>query len=355
MRHFLISAMLLVSMFFLQSAFADESHFTYDFDQTGYYNYAVKGIGLYEDPVTHNRENETQGMVSMNIQGDPVKSMVYWHGYGPTYWNGTSEAANSNVTFNGNAVTGTALPEASGGEYGMGFKADVTQYTSSGVNNYTLGNVSFHQQGNPSNAGTNNGFSVVSIATDNTANPNNYGRMIVASGCDEAFHGWTGNNGPNTGVFGVTFDAVDYDRQAQITLILGGGEDKDNAPGINRPNRPNYLWSWTAADGTIPASLVHSAGTMYSSTYPAAARDGYDWDTYSFLLNLPANTSRLALQMESESILNQDSNGESFSWVGASIFLPEEVPPLVPEPASIALFGMGGIVTALLKIKKKLS
>jgi len=332
--------LLFMSFFIVESASAAQSDFTYDFDQTGYFYRGIAGLGLFEDPVTHNRENETQGTVSMNVQANPLKGIVYWHGYGPSYWSGVPEAGNSNVTFNGNAVTGTALPQGSGGEYGVGFKADVTQYLSTGTHNYTLGNVSFYQQGNSSNKGINNGFSVVSVSEDTTNNPNNYGRLVIASGSDEAWHGFTGNNGPNTGVFGINFNPVDYDRQAQITLIIAGGEDKDSLPGIDRANRPNYLWSWTASSGAIPASLVHSAGTRYSSIYPAAARSGYDWDNYSFALDLPANVSRLALQMESENINNSSSNGESFSWVGASIFLPEEAPIIVPEPASIGILSL---------------
>jgi len=330
-----------MSFLIFGSANAAQSDFTYDFDQTGYFNYNIAGIGLYEDPVTHNRENETQGTVSMNITADPLKGMVYWHGYGPNYWSGVPEAGNSNVTFNGNAVTGTALPQGAGGEYGIGFKADVTQYLSAGANNYTLGNVSFHQQGNPSNKGINNGFSVVSVSEDAAKNPDNYGRLVVASGSDEAWFNWTGNNGPNTGVFGVTFDPVDHYRQAEITLIIAGGEDKDGLPGIYKENRPNYLWYWTAEDGAIPANLVNGVGTQYSSTYPAAARNGYDWDNYSFNLDIPANVSRLALQMESKNINNASSYGESFSWVGASVFLPEEAPTVVPEPVSMSLFLLG--------------
>lgn len=319
---------------FPHNAQASISNFIIGFDQTGYYNYAVEGLGLTSYINGQQGPSASSGTLSLDVPGAPQQGFVYWHGYGHKYWQGYGESGNPNVTFNGNPIAGTPLVEAPGGDYGVGYWADVTSYLSSGAQNYTIDGVSFT---GANNQGVHNGFGVLGIYND----PSQYGRLIVKHGNDYAFHGFTGNNGPSTRVLGFNFDPADYDRQAEIAMIFAGGQD-----GVIYPDRRSYIWHYTGTDGIVPANLVDEAyATQHPDMYPLFARDGYDWDTYFMDIFLPANSSVLALQVESD---DEVWNGESFSLVSTAAFIPQRV---IPEPATISLLGMG-IGGFLLKRKK---
>ena len=334
MRTYAVLICLLVGVIFCfpAQAFA-ASPFELDFDQTGYFNFGAEGEGLYENPVTHVRgTNQSSGTVSSDIQGTPVFGMTYWQGYGPNYWAGGAEAGQANVTFNGNPISGTALAEQPGGDFGVGFKANVTPYLSQGVNPYTIGGVKFGDTPTSGN-GVNNGFALMHVSEDPTQM--NYGRLMIKSGNDYAFHGFGGNNGPNTQVLGFSFDPVAYDRDAEIYLIYAGGEDSANP---SNGDRRSYLWYDTNETGIIPADLVDEPGaTQYPEPHLLFARSGFDWDVFHLLLPIPSNATTLALQTESD---DEVYNGESFVWVGATAFIPEGQ-TTIPEPSTLLLLGIG--------------
>lgn len=311
-----------------------------NFDEVGYFNYQVEGKGLYENSSGMRGVNQSSGAISMDIQGAPIFGITYWQGYGPNYWSGGAEAGKANVQFNGNNIAGTALTESSGGDYGLGYWANVTSYLQEGNHNYTISNVSFGSNA-ATNNGVNNGFGITAVSEDETQS--HYGRLIISTANDYAWHGFTGNNGPNTGVLGFNIDPVNYDRQAEVTLVYGGGEDGVNVgPYPKYVDRRSYVWYYTANSGGTPVDLVdESFAHQLPESHILYARDGFDWDTYSFSVNLPANTSVFALQTESD---DQVWNGESFVWLGSNVFIPEHV---VPEPATLILFTFGAGLLAL--------
>lgn len=337
MKGFFLISSIFLAVIFPSMAHADYSPFITNFDQVGYFNYQVGGTGLGGE----HGVKQSSGTINMGISGNPVYGQVTWHGFGPTYWNGNPEFGNPNVTFNGNNITGTALTESPGGDYGVGYRANVTSYLQQGNHNYTLGGVGFGSSAGSTN-GINNGFGLTAVYED--ASQSNYGRLIIASGGDYAHHSFGGNNGPNTKVLGFNIDSVNYDRQLTATLTFAGGQ----GPQTQYPDRRSFLWYNTGV-GAIPMNLVDQAfATKYPENHMVLARDGSEWDTYQLVLNLPANSSYLAMQMESD---DEIWNGESFSWTGAALFVPIRQ-NVIPEPATMMLFA-SGLGTLALRLRKK--
>ncbi len=332
MKSFLLTFGLLTCILFPTAAHADYSPFVTNFDRFGNFGntYGLRVSGLIK-PGGGEGNNYDGSIINFGGLANPVFGMIYWQGYGPQYWTGAPEFGNANVTMNGHAITGTALPEAAGGEFGLGYYADITNYFLPGNNNYSISGVQFGNAPGATN-GVNNGWGLTGVYEDPSAR---YGRLIIASGNDFAHKGYAGNNG-STRVLGFNIDPVNYERFMIADFSVAGRNPQSHA----------HIWYYLANGGVIPMNLV---GESFANKDPNGIQFGQDdtnFQTYRFGFYLPANTGRLAFQIEADD--------ESMVWTQTTLLVKynQPVSNVMPEPATMALFA-SGLGTLALRLRKK--
>lgn len=255
--------------------------------------------------------------LNVNIGGTVRFALLYWSGRErPCDWNGSTCAfsepyKDQEITFNGNAITGTVIgsesqPASGGGPIlNIGYFADVTSIVSAaGAGNHSF---SFGDGNSASNLWRLDGAGLFVAYTD--ASNATFYRVLVWDGLDFAF-----GDDPIPGETRVTspvnfgHGAVTTDRTAQLWLFAGDGEAgrPDETTVSNNPTLFNVLDS-------VP--------------------DGAQWTTDEYTINIPANVETTTVQMHSTPA---GQNPDSMLWTMAAlrIELPtgdiEELPPAPP-------------------------
>jgi len=247
--------------------------------------------------------------LSVNVGGPVQAALLYWAGRDrPCPQSGGNCIIPSQpykdqvLRFDGSLITGTIIgtegqPVSGGGPiHNIGFLADVTaavQARGTGLQSFSLADGDLS-----SNLFRLNGATLLVIYTDPSATATY--RLIVFDGLDFAF-----GDDPTPGETRITMPVVfnhgaaTSARQAQIVIASGDGI----------PGRPDRI------DISNNPSLVN---TLDGS-------DGFDWDSDSFLANVPAGAGSTTVQVFSEPM---GQNPDSLLWALAVLRVPvEEVEP----------------------------
>jgi hypothetical protein len=253
--------------------------------------------------------------LSVNVSGPVQAALLYWAGRDrPCPQSGGNctipfqPYKDQVLNFDGSLITGTIVgtegqPVSGGGPINnIGYLADVTskvQAKGTGLLSFTLADGDL-----ASNLFRLNGATLLVIYT-NPADTATY-RLIVFDGLDFAY-----GDDPTPGETRVTMPVVfnhgssTSARQGQIVIASGDGV----------PGRPDRI------DISNNASRVN---TLDGS-------DGFDWDSDSFLVNVPAGAGSTTVQVFSEPM---GQNPDSLLWTLAVLRLVVPgTPPPPPPPA----------------------
>ncbi|MCA9361950.1 hypothetical protein KC906_01110, partial [Candidatus Kaiserbacteria bacterium] len=215
-------------------------------------------------------------------------------------WGAYEEESDPSFVFNGHAVNGTEYREALDA---VAYVANVSSYVSTGTHSYTVENSSPYTMLGAS-------LYVVYASEDVDAS-----LVTWLGGVDTAY--WNRPyfpKGPDTEVYSYSFAPVDYDRQATLTLSVGGGDHTN-------PNRGDALWV-KSATGAVPTNLVDQAGATELLHNLLTSHEGPEWDHPTVTVTIPANATYFAYQIESP----EDDNGESFILFASSLTAPLDCP-----------------------------
>jgi hypothetical protein len=273
-----------------------------------------------------NWDHATPVNLNVNVGGTVRFALLYWAGRErPCNFNGSTctfsqPYKDQQVTFNGNAITGTVIgtesqpASAAGPILNIGYFADVTSIVSAagtGNKNFTFGD------GNgASNLWRLDGVGLFIAYTD--ASDSTFYRVIVWDNLDFAY-GDDPTPGETRVTSPVTFGhgAAAQARTAQLWLFAGDGEAgrPDETTISNNPTLFNVLDS-------VP--------------------DGPQWTTDEYAINIPANVDTTVVQMHSTP---PGQNPDSMLWQMAAlrVALPggdiEELPPAVPTCPTAVISG----------------
>lgn len=275
------------------------------------------GLSVTEDGEgLFNWDHTTPVNLDVNIGGTVRFALLYWAGRErPCDFNGSTctfsqPYKDQQVTFNGNAVTGTVIgtesqpASAEGPILNIGYFADVTSIVAAagtGPQSFAFGDGD-----GASDLWRLDGVALFVAYTD--ASDSTFYRVLVWDNLDFAY-GDDPTPGETRVTSPVTFGhgAAAMDRTAQLWIIAGDGEP-DRPDDITISNNPTQF---NALDGT----------------------DGAEWDTDMFGINIPANVDTTVVQVHSRP---PGQNPDSLLWQMAAlrVALPggdlEELPPAVP-------------------------
>ena len=249
------------------------------------------------------------------VSGTISEAYLYWHG--PTNANATDTNANANVLFNGNNVSGIFFGISSGNCWGfsnsMAYRADVTSWVT-GNGNYSLAN--FTKNNNQVNV---NGASLIVFYKD--ADTTNNRDVVMFDGNDSNIDNSFDASGWNITLAGINYSAGSASMQLHVS---DGQSFDDDALKVN-------------------ASTLVSTGPIFSGDSVPRGLGGPDngglWDIKDYDV-----TSLLSPGLNSLNFTT-GVNSDCLSCVLIAISLPAgaapEQPGQVPEPASLALFGLG--------------
>lgn len=268
------------------------------------------------------------GTGNINLSGIPTSaaitnSYLFWHG--PS--NSTSPMANSNVTFNGTAITGTPLGLSSDNCWGYacsaGYRADVTSLVT-GNGNYSLSN--FYKPGPP--AVDINGVSNVTFYKDPSST--NKRDVVVFDGNDSNIPNSYDANGWNISLSGINYKGG----PATLGLIVSDGQSFDDDALI------------------LNGKTLVPTGPIFQGTStpggPGNYGNGSLWDYVTFDI-----TSYLTPGYNSLT-LTTGVYSDCLSAVVAMIDLPAgDAPIATPEPSTFLLFGAGILGAGILRKRSK--
>lgn len=273
------------------------------------------------------RNTGTGTLTVAGVTGPVTQSLLYWAG--PT--NSTDPAANANVKVNSNTITGTNIGFSDNNFWGylnsQAYRADTTS-TINGNGSYSLTNF------------------VNTDTAGNQANINGAGTLLFFNGASNQDHVIFNGNDAN---FASAYDPAGWNMNlnginysggaASITFMVSDGQNF----GAND-------------DGTIKingVSLV-SGGIFQGSSLPGGTGptgNGNLWDIVNFDI-----TSFLSSGVNNLNITLGAGDSDAIAGIVAVVNLPSgaaPVQPTVPEPTSIALFGLGLLGLRLSKRKKQ--
>lgn len=279
-----------------------------------------------------NWDHTTSVNLDVNIGGTVRFALLYWAGRErPCEWNGSTctfsqPYKDQQITFNGNAITGTVIgtesqPASAGGPIlNIGYFADVTSIVSAagtGSQSFAFGD---------GNTGSNlwrlDGAGLFVAYTD--ASNSTFYRVLVWDNLDFAY-GDDPTPGETRVTSPVTFGhgATPFDRTAQLWLFAGDGEaDRQDETTIsNNPTLFNVL---------------------------DASPDGDQWTTDEYPINIPANVETTVVQMHSTP---PGKNPDSMLWEMAALRVelptatPTEFPPAPPTCPTTVFSGPPAVAT----------
>lgn len=259
------------------------------------------------------RDNGTGNIILSGITGTVTEAYLYWAG--PN--NSSDNNNNANVTFNGTGVTGTFLGVTSDNCWGfansLAYRADVTSLVS-GDGTYSLANfINYDSSGAQSNI---NGASLIVFYNDgNSANNRD---VVMFDGNDSNIPNPYDADGWNITLAGISYTSGTADAQFHVS---DGQPFTDDA---------------LIANGT---TLAPAGSVFDGTTLPVGVNtDPYYqlWDISSFDV-----TSLLSPGLNTLNITTGE-NQDCLSCTLIAVDLPAgAAPPTVPEPASLALLGIG--------------
>lgn len=256
------------------------------------------------------RGNGTGNISLSGVSGTVTEAYLYWHG--PN--NSTNNNANANVTFNGNSVTGTFLGVSSDNCWGfsnsLAYRANVSSLVS-GNGTYSLAN--FYK----ASTGTDvNGVSLIVFYNDGN-NANNRD-VVMFDGNDSNISNLYDADGWNITLAGINYSSG----TASAQFHVGDGQTFGDAALIAN------------------ATTLAPAGNVFNGlTVPNAGFNQTLWDIKDFdvtpLLSPGLNTLNVSTGVASDCL--------ACTLIAVSLpagSAPNQ-PPGIPEPASLALIGLG--------------
>lgn len=248
------------------------------------------GAGLQAGPDT----------IDITVPGTPVQALLYWEVQkkGPI-------AATEQYTVAGTPVTGTLIGGPTtffSGYQTTVYRADVTSLVSSGVNSLLVTPIA---PGVPVNR-INDGAGLLVIYEDGTE-----AEIGIVDGADVAFI-----NAPDlprevTIPRTFTFTPEPVDRQADLTIFTASVSDDVDGP----PLRPTSIS--VEADGTVVVVFDNELDS----------NDGYEWDTFTPSIPVPAGVGSITVEVQSEDNLDTGNLPASLIWIAAGLAVPVTPPP----------------------------
>lgn len=243
------------------------------------------GAGLQGGPAT----------INITVPGTPVQALLYWEVQkkGPI-------AATETYTVGATPVTGNLIGGPTtffSGFQTTVYRADITAMVASGANSFLVTPIA---PGVPVNR-INDGAGLIVIYEDGSD-----AEIAIFDGADVAFI-----NAPDlprevTVPKTFTFAPEAVDRLADLTIFTASVSDDVDGP----PLRPTGIT--VQADGTV---VVVFDNVLDSN-------DGYEWDTFTPTILVPAGTSSITVEVQSEDNLNTGNLPASLIWIAAGLAVP---------------------------------
>lgn len=225
------------------------------FESIGNYKIYAKGVGLNNPSA-----DTTSGNIQLNVIGTPVKAYLYW-----IERDLKNNGIDKTITLQKSGyppVDITGIQSTDMDNYC--FKADITNYVTSGFNSFTLSGLD--NERNP-------GAGIVVIAEDYTEPVS---KIIIKDGCDFFYHGIPGQE--NSELISFSFKPASFDRSGRVILLVGDAQTETETI---HGNEILYLSSNTLPV-VSPSSPLTSppAFSLGKNQTGLVANDGMHWDTF---------------------------------------------------------------------------
>lgn len=270
-------SILLLTSAIVPAVLADAALTNERYNATGRYSIVANGVGL---------ESTTSGDIVIDVPGVVVAAYLYWAGY--DYMDGGDDSVLlQGVPITANDQFGPDLWYDS--FYTYVYVADITTKIASGLNTLTISEVEI---------ANNHGAGIVVVYEDSNLP---IAEVTILDGLDNFWYGWPEPRGSDSEVTCIDFSATSDDRNAEMTLLVGGTE---------HDNRPNAIWTQTGTSDVTPDDII-TTPTLPVGSYPLVGSDGRAWDTYIDDVTVPAGDEWLCVQIESI-----DNPGSGPEWEG---------------------------------------
>jgi hypothetical protein len=254
--------------------FADGALTVPSFTAIGRISIVSSGVGLYG--VDH-------GTISINVPGTSViAAYLYWGGHDTG-----DSAGDDDVTFGITPGPPPTLITADnsytdwwyGNEYNYIYVAEVTTLVTTGPADYDVGDFGPLVK--------NYGAGLIVVYRDETLP---LSKVTILEGLDSFWFDWLNPRGPNSEVTYFDFTKTSYNRDMDITLMVGGTEHE---------NRPNEIWTKTGAGSKPDPPTLVDPPSAPNGPYPLTGDDGNAWDTFTKTIEIPEGHEWLGVQIES--------------------------------------------------------
>jgi hypothetical protein len=297
----LILTAFLVTGTIIPAVFADAALTVPSFTAIGRISIVSSGVGLYGvDP----------GTISINVPGtEVIAAYLYWGGHDTG-----ASAGDDDVTFGITPGPPPTLITADRSytdawyedKYLYIYVAEVTTLVTTGLADYAVGDFGPLVY--------NYGAGLIVVYRDETLP---LSKVTILEGLDSFWFDFLNPQGPNSEVTYFDFTKTSYNRDVDITLIVGGTE---------HPDRPNEIWTETGA-GPKPTNLVDPPSSP-NGPYPLIGADGDAWDTFTDTVEVQKGDEWLGVQIES--IRNYE--------------VPKNTPPYYGRGTSAVLIAAGFVL-----------